>query len=275
MKLQTIYPISNRLWAIDEIEKTTMYVYRGSQRALLLDTGFGLSDLPAILKTLIGDLPVIVVNTHSHGDHNGGNCQFDTVYCGRFDEPNNHHQPTEADRQRSLTHFFQALEGTDFDPSSWKNGPSRHVCTLKDGDIIDLGDIQLTVLETPGHTAGCISLFDKANGELFVGDMILSWQVWGQLPTSVSLKVYAESLERLAELEPSVKHVRPAHGIATNPYGFKLYELPPRVLGIYARGTRAILNGQGQSEPFPCFAGDGLVQYFEIGGMVYDPERMD
>ena len=47
-----IYKVRDNLWAIDEIRKTTMYVYEGKDRVLLLDTGFGLLDL----KELVGEL---------------------------------------------------------------------------------------------------------------------------------------------------------------------------------------------------------------------------
>lgn len=272
MQWVSIHEIAPHLWAIDEMHKTTMFVYEGEQRVLLLDTGFGLADLPALVRSLCGDKPVIVVNTHAHGDHNGGNCQFDRVYCGRMDEPDNHHPVSEEDRQRSIRHFLQAADPADL--ASWQPGPARQVLPLSEGDVLDLGGIRLDVLETPGHTRGCITLFDRAHGYLFTGDLILSWQVWGQLACSTTLSVYANTLDRLAALQPEVRQVLPAHGIASNPYGYPFYALPPEVLSLYAEGTRDILAGKGAPKPFPCFAGDGLCQLFEVGGMVYDPERL-
>lgn len=273
MQWVSIHEVCPKLWAIDEIHKTTMYVYEGERQVLLLDTGFGLADLPALVRGLCGDKPILVVNTHAHSDHNGGNGQFPVVYCGRMDEPDNHHPVTEADRQRAVTHFFQEVDG-DADLSHWHPGPADVVLPLSDGDVLDLGGVQLEVLETPGHTRGCISLFDRANGLLFTGDLVLSWQVWGQLAVSTTLSVYADTLDRLAALSPQVRRVLPAHGEANNPYGFPFYELPPEVLPVYAQGTRAILEGKSQGQPFPCFAGDGLCQLFKIGGMVYDPHRL-
>ena len=117
-------------------------------------------------------------------------------------------------------------------------------------------------------------MFDRANGYLFTGDLMLTWQVWGQLTDSSTLKEYGRTLDRLAALEPQVTEVFPAHGREDNPFGWPIYHLPPRVLSVYAEGTNRILRGEATGDPFTCFAHDGLVVLFEIGGMVYDPTRM-
>lgn len=62
------HSVGKDLWAINEIDKTVMYVINGTERALLLDTGLGLTDLK-VLK-LCGEKSLIVVNTHAHVDHN-------------------------------------------------------------------------------------------------------------------------------------------------------------------------------------------------------------
>ena len=43
---------------------------------------------------------------------------------------------------------------------------------LKEGDVLDLGDWTLTVIETPGHTAGSICLYDAERKALFTGDLL-------------------------------------------------------------------------------------------------------
>ena len=41
---------------------------------------------------------------------------------------------------------------------------------LTDGQKIDLGGRTLEVIETPGHTHGCVCFLDVTNGYLFAGD---------------------------------------------------------------------------------------------------------
>lgn len=274
-EIYQVHQIKENLWAIDEVGKTLMYLYAGEETALLLDTGFGLTDLKALAASLCPGKELVVVNSHGHGDHNSGNIQFDTVYVGRMDEPISHIPMEGEDLQRMIDVFIaQNPWAKGHDLSGYKPGPAKHVAVLTDGDIIDLGGIQLEVLECPGHTAGSICLWDAANGYLFTGDLILTWEVWGQLSTSVALKTYADSLNRMAALEPQVKEIFPAHGTPNNPYGWPLYHLDPHVLTIYAQGTQAIVDGKTVGEPYQSFGGPGLCAYFEVGGMVYDPERI-
>ena len=269
-----IYKVRDNLWAIDEIRKTTMYVYEGKERVLLLDTGFGLLDLKELVGELCPGKEIVAVNSHGHGDHNSGNRQFEKVYVGRFDEPTSHTAMTGAQKERFLNSFFRDNPQIgDFRPEDWQPGPSPCVMPLRDGDVIDLGGIRLEVLETPGHSLGSICLFDRENGYLFTGDLMLTWQVWGQLECSTTLKDYGMSLDRLKALEPLVKEVFPAHGRNDNPHGWPIYHLPPRVLSVYADGTRRILEGKDVGVPFHD-GPEGLVVYFDIGGMVYDPARM-
>ena len=45
MDILKIKQLRDNIWALDEVNKTVMYVVNGSEKALLVDTGFGLSDL--------------------------------------------------------------------------------------------------------------------------------------------------------------------------------------------------------------------------------------
>ena len=63
---------------------TLCYLVEGAERALLIDTGFGVGDLKALCERLT-DKPLLVVDTHSHGDHVLGNPQFDRVYIHALD----------------------------------------------------------------------------------------------------------------------------------------------------------------------------------------------
>lgn len=65
MQLFRIISLEEDLWAINEIDKTVMYVINGTERALLLDTGLGLTDLKEEILKLCGEKPLFVVNTHA------------------------------------------------------------------------------------------------------------------------------------------------------------------------------------------------------------------
>ena len=52
--------------------------------------------------------------------------------------------------------------------------PFRVDVWLEDGSIIDLGNYELQVLHTPGHTSGCICLYEPGAGLLFTGDTVFA-----------------------------------------------------------------------------------------------------
>ena len=52
----------------DGSTNSCMYLLLGEDRALLIDTGFGLCKLDEAVKS-VTDLPITVVNTHGHYDH--------------------------------------------------------------------------------------------------------------------------------------------------------------------------------------------------------------
>jgi len=56
-----------------------MYLLVGAEKALLVDSGYGLLDLKTVIKT-VTDKPVMCICTHGHLDHAPGACQFEEAY---------------------------------------------------------------------------------------------------------------------------------------------------------------------------------------------------
>lgn len=264
------------LWVLDEMG-SFVFLVKGKEKVLVLDTSYGLSDIKGVIAELFGDMPAVLVNTHAHGDHNGGNSQFDTAFVGRFDEPNSHTVYDAAGKAGLVAFLGDRVKGYPFDENAWHPGASKHVVPLSEGDVIDIGGLCFTVIETPGHTLGSVALFEPAKRWLFTGDTVLTWEVWGQLSNSAALRVYAQSLEKLASYADKVDVVFPAHGSEEPPQGYEQYRLPPSILSVYAEGMRAIVEGKVQGRPYteinPRFTEAEYV-HFEVGGMAYDPKRI-
>ncbi len=272
-----IEKLADDLYVAEEMGSNVFFI-RGEEKILVLDTAYGMTDWKALAKTLFpGGQELICCNSHGHFDHNSGNVQFDSVFVGRFDEPSSHRKLDERAKQGGIAFIGSRLDGVDFDPEAWHPGPAPHIEPLKDGDEIDLGGVCLKVIETPGHSLGSIALYEPRKRWLFTGDTALTWEVWGQLANSAALRVYAESLRKLADLEQDVDYVFPAHTVADHPASCGRYWLPPRVLSIYADGTEKIVRGELQGHPYeelnPRFQGMRY-ELFEIGGMAYDPDRI-
>ena len=71
--------VASKVWALDEFGVAWCYLIEGDEKALLLDTGVGMGYLKKVVWQLTHK-PLIVVNSHFHYDHAGGNLGFDEVY---------------------------------------------------------------------------------------------------------------------------------------------------------------------------------------------------
>src|SRR5437899_214882 len=77
-----VYRIRPGVFAIYEphqSEEVISYLIMGRKRAVLFDTGMGISDIKKVTAELT-QLPVSVVNSHTHNDHVGDNWRFSDVY---------------------------------------------------------------------------------------------------------------------------------------------------------------------------------------------------
>ena len=210
-----VYKPAPNVFAIYEphqAEEVISYLIVGENRALLFDTGMGISDI----KKVTGDLtklPIVVLNSHTHDDHVGGNWQFDTIYGMDTKFTRHNARGSREDAQAEVTP--DQICGTlpkGFDPKTYSTKPWTIATFIKDDDHIEPGDRTIEVIATPGHTPDAISLLDRANGLLFTGDSYYPAPIWLFRPET-DLDAYAASIRRLAALAPKVKLVLGAHNI--------------------------------------------------------------
>lgn len=193
-------------------EEVISYLILGNKRALLFDTGMGISDIKKVTAELT-PLPVIVLNSHTHDDHVGGNWQFDAIYSMDTTFTRRNAQGSRDDAQAEVTP--DQICGTvpkGFDAKSYVTRPWKITEFIHDGYRFDLGERTIEVIATPGHTPDAISLIDRKNGLLFTGDTYYPAPIWLFRPET-DLDAYAASIRRLAELAPQVKLVLGAHNI--------------------------------------------------------------
>ncbi len=170
-----VYKLMDGVHAIYEdgqFEEVISYLVEGEETAILIDTGIGIGDIKAVVQRLT-DLPVTVLNTHTHGDHIGGNHQFDEilVYDTEFsrDRARNGQTREEMGDYLDGEMVWKPLPKY-LDVENWRIHPFKVTGWLKDGDNIDLGGRVLDVIHTPGHTPDSICVLDRENHLFWTGD---------------------------------------------------------------------------------------------------------
>ncbi|MBE0415009.1 MAG: MBL fold metallo-hydrolase [Dehalococcoidia bacterium] len=84
---------------------------------------------------------------------------------------------------------------------------------LKDGDIIEIGDLSFTVLHTPGHSSGGISLY--GHGVVFCGDTLFNFGIGRTDFPGCSYKRLIDSIQNKLMVLPDETIVLPGHGPQT------------------------------------------------------------
>jgi glyoxylase-like metal-dependent hydrolase (beta-lactamase superfamily II) len=227
-------PLGEDIQLLAEPGHVNSFLVLGHDRALLFDTGMGIGSILAEVRALT-DLPLLVVNSHHHYDHRGGNAELTTHAVDIAVHPAGmaaHDAASAAWRagyatamRRTVELFdrFAELDAAAFftvdsttvmrplpDLSDWQVPAIAPTRALADGEIIDLGGRALRVIHTPGHSPDSLCLLDEATGTLLAGDTLLAAAFWAHLPGS-DIPVFADSVARLAEL--TVKRVLVAHNL--------------------------------------------------------------
>ncbi len=237
-----VYRVSDGTFALLEprhYEEVISYLILGDERAILLDTGMGIGDIQVEVERLT-DLPVVVINSHSHYDHVGDNRRFAEVWA--FDDKveiariERGLAPAECQRFLHPDSYLDLPPG--FDPTAYEIQPSLVTRRLRHLETIDLGRRTLTVHHTPGHSPGSICLLDSRDGLLFTGDTFYPGTLYAHFDDS-DFNVYRRSIEYLVSLLDQVSHLCPAHNEAY---------VPKEILARVLDGFEQIIAGQAAFE---------------------------
>ncbi|MHB1577274.1 MAG: MBL fold metallo-hydrolase [Candidatus Dormibacteria bacterium] len=210
----TVELVSPQTFALSEYghwEETHSYLFVGSERAALVDTGLGVGNIRAEVEKLT-EVPVIVCTTHCHWDHIGGHSLFDQIAVHRLDADwmeNGIPVPVEAHREELMREPFGKQPPAQFTPARWARFQGRPTIVLEDRDVIDLGNRRLTALHTPGHSPGHLCFQERATGLLCTGDLFYRGTLYADYE-STDPTAFATSLNRIAEL-PHVERILPGH----------------------------------------------------------------
>lgn len=202
-----VYDLGTKTFAIYEpghFQEVISFLVLGDDKALLLDTGMGICKIKPLVDKLT-DLPVIIVNSHSHFDHIGGNWEFDRVHIFNFEPSLN--RLKSGMMKTELNHHLCSGSvwlpyPNDFNPDEYSIKPSIPA-PITDGHVFDLGGRILEVIHTPGHSPDSIMLWDKKNSILFTGDTFYPATLYSHLSSDGGIdsvfKIYMDTMVYISE----------------------------------------------------------------------------
>ena len=150
--------------------------------AAIIDPSWDLDDIFNIIKKN-GWRALYIINTHTHFDHVLGNDQVATITGAKIIQHEN------SDLEKDIA--------------------------IKDGDTIQLGNIKMKVMDTPGHSKDsmCLVLDDA----IFTGDTLFVGNCGRtDLPGSDPVEMYDSLFNRLAKLDDNLT-IYPGHDYGASP----------------------------------------------------------
>lgn len=177
----------------------TMMLVIGSEKAAIIDTGYGTTgNLDKIIKN-ITDKPVICLLTHCDPDHAGSAALFDEIYMSSLDE--------ELMKKGSLnvrTRMMVVKKSCDGNGELIeyakahivKNSKFEYI-NIEDGDVFNLGDCKLEAVSFAGHSKGSMCFFNEKEKYAITGDSIANYNsAVIFFDKCLPLSVYKENLVR-------------------------------------------------------------------------------
>lgn len=205
----------------DGLSDVWQYLIVGPEKAMLIDTAYGLGDTEGLCMEISGGKPLIVVNTHDGPDHCLGNIRYEKVYC--------YEEEVEAIRAKNVPGCFDYLfdeNGNNiwlqFDRKDLPEWKEYELIGVPDHTVFNLGgDHDIELIFTGGHSGGHAVFLDKKSRILFTGDVVTSdGIICGQGPRpgfensrNRNIETFREHLEPICRRFGEFDYLYPGHGM--------------------------------------------------------------
>ena len=164
-----------------------------TKECAIIDAGGDADEIEAAIEDMNGN-PKYLLLTHGHFDHVGGVEEI----CKKYNIPFYISKIDEEYMEKDNSVFGTLPKASGY---------------LKEGDTIKLGNYEIKVIETPGHTKGGLSFF--VDGKVFTGDTLFQGSVGRTDFIGGDMSEIISSIKnKLLPLGDDVR-VYPGHGAST------------------------------------------------------------
>ncbi len=196
---------------IDPYAVGDIWVVRGRDRDLVIDTGSGMVAPAALIEAIAGK-PVTAVALNDSYDHAGGWHSFSERACHPLDAPAL--ATFDAERERVSDYLndstLWSLPSEGYRISDYSLKPAKPTRLVNDGDVFELGDRSLQVMHVPGRSPGGLAIWEETTGGLFTSDMLYDGDHGLAWPPAEP-EAYCASIRRFRQL--------PVNCVYTGHYG--------------------------------------------------------
>ncbi len=221
--------INDNTWRIEDGD-VRFFLFCGTEKAALIDTGMRVPNAKEIARELT-DLPLVLINTHADPDHISGNAAFSECYMS----------PKEEENYR-------------------ERGGEGKLIPITEGDVIDLGDRPLHIIDIPGHTPGSIAILDEKNRVLVSGDSVQDGNIF-MFGKFRDLRTYIHSLNHLLQYNGQYDEIYPMHGT---------FPVRPELINDLIKGAQDIQSGLASGKAVDIFGKSVYLYKFGYAGFLCD-----